>query len=213
MQALCLHIPSSSGSSAPMAIAIEDNVAQDVRQALAAGDEVRATVRLLDAYGAEVFGFLAGVLDDVGEARAVYAAIGERARERLVTFGWPCGLRTWLYAIAHRVIGEVRQSSASPGEPVSAELPERGTTRPPPPRSRSAALAHLRSSLPLHDREMLVLHVDRRMTWDELALVFLGEDASAKDHALEILRLQARYRLLKDWLAREAAVRGILSRG
>ncbi len=193
-----------------MGIAIDDTVAQDVRQALDKGDEVRATICLLDAYGAEIFGFLAGVLDDVGEARQVYAALGERARERLVTFGWPCGLRTWIYALAHLVIGEMHQSSAAP-DLASLELPQRGTTRA-PPRSRSDALADLRSSLPLHDRELLVLRVDRRMTWEELALVFLGEDASAKDHALEILRLQARYRLLKDWLAREAAVRGILSR-
>lgn len=194
-----------------MAITVDDNVAQDVRGALAAGDEVRATVRLLDAYGAEVFGFLAGVLDGVAEARDAYASIGERARERLVTFGWPCGLRTWLYSLAHRVLVERRESAGLAG--CGSELPHRDTTQPPRRKSRRDAVAHLRSSLPLHDRELLVLRIDRQMTWEELAAVFLGDDASAKDLALETLRLQARYRLLKEWLAREAEARGILNRG
>jgi RNA polymerase sigma-70 factor (ECF subfamily) len=193
----------------------DDHVVQEVRGALASGDVVAATLRVLDAYGAEVFGFLAGVLDDIDEAREAYALMGERARERLTTFGCPDDLRTCLYGLACHALDARR----------SQEDPSRGRTPSPDPllappaapsagrRRRPDALARLRSKLPARDRELLVLRVDRRLSWDELATVFLGDDASAGDRVRETLRLRSRYRVIKRWLAREATARGILDGG
>lgn len=208
-----LHIQRHFGSCSMMPLTDVDDVADEVRVALAEGDEICATVRALDGYGAEVFGFVAGVLDDVGTARDVYATIGEQVRERLITFGGPCDLRTWLYAIACRALAEHRDRSACAGNVRSpVALPARGTTYPPRRKSRLDALALLRSSLPARDRELLVLRVDRQLSWDELATVFLGADASARDRVREVVRLRSRYRLVKDWLTREATARGILGR-
>ncbi len=192
-----------------------DQVVQEVRQALASGDVVAATLRVLDAYGAEVFGFLAGVLDDIDEAREAYSSIGERTRERLVTMGCPDDLRTCLYGLACRAL-DARRTQQDPvprgltssSDPLLAPpAPPSGTRR-----KRPEALAHLRSKMPARDRELLVLRVDRRMTWDELATVFLGDDASESDHLREIFLLRSRYRIIKSWLAREAESRGILGR-
>lgn len=63
------------------------------------------------------------------------------------------------------------------------------------------AFAELRASLSEEERELLVLRVDRDLSWDEAATI-LGEPAP---------RLRKRFQALKDKLRARARAQGLLA--
>jgi RNA polymerase sigma-70 factor (ECF subfamily) len=204
-----------SAASAATKSGIEHEAA--VRDALRAGDVVRATTEALNAYGAELFGFVVGVLDDYDAARDVYAAISERVWRALAEFSWRCSLRTWVYTIArnelarhHERAGRQRARNVPLSAVPSPAVRARTTTRPFVRTTLRAAFSELRRELSAEDRELLVLRVDRGMAWRDLALTFLGEGAEEGDVLRESTRLRKRLQLVKEKLTRAAASRGIL---
>ena len=74
----------------------------------------------------------------------------------------------------------------------------------------------IRDALPAEDRMLLVLRVDKRLEWKELAQVMLGPDdgggADVTDAALikESQRLRKRFQILKEKLLEEGKRAGIL---
>ncbi len=77
-----------------------ERVELDIGALLIAGDEAGAASAVLRVHGAEVFGFLLGVLDRGKAARDAYAGVAERIRQGLARFRWRCSLRTWIYGLA-----------------------------------------------------------------------------------------------------------------
>ncbi len=73
-----------------------------------------------------------------------------------------------------------------------------------------AAVAALRGRLPVEDRALLILRVDRRLSLSELALIALGEGASTPDLAREADRIRARLHRIRDELGRAAVEQRIL---
>jgi hypothetical protein len=59
--------------------------------------------------------------------------------------------------------------------------------------NRPAGTTALRSRLDERDREILILHVDRALGWQELAVTGIGEDAPIEAVAREAGRLKARF--------------------
>jgi RNA polymerase sigma-70 factor, ECF subfamily len=167
-------------------------VSSCVRSLIRKGDPQSAARQALYAYGAELFGFLIGVLDDVALARHVYADFGQRVGTEIEAFRWRCTLRTWLYGLARRELRDRRlrrhrtpalRSGSDPA--VSLSVSRRR------PELRSAISA-IRRALTEEEREILILHVDRRFEWEELATTGLDEGASRSELATESQRLQAR---------------------
>ena len=70
----------------------------------------------------------------------------------------------------------------------------------------------IRDALPPEDRMLLVLRVDRRLEWKDLARVMLGEDGEVTEAALakESQRLRKRFQLLKEKLLEAGKRAGIL---
>src|SRR5258708_8381912 len=65
---------------------------ENVRAKIRTGDIASATATALLLYGADVFGFLARVLDDLDAARDVYSSFSERLWKGLSSFQWNCTL-------------------------------------------------------------------------------------------------------------------------
>jgi RNA polymerase sigma-70 factor, ECF subfamily len=168
-------------------------VSSCVRSLIRKGEPQAAARQALYAYGPELFGFLIGVLDDVELARHVYADFGQRVGTEIEAFRWRCTLRTWLYSLARRELRDRRlrrrrapvalRSVSDPA--VSLSVSRR---RP----ELTSAISAIRRALTEEDREILILHVDRRFEWEELATTGLDEDASRSELASESRRLQAR---------------------
>jgi RNA polymerase sigma-70 factor (ECF subfamily) len=73
-------------------------------------------------------------------------------------------------------------------------------------------LAAIRDSLAPEDRMLLVLRVDKRLEWKDLARVMIGQDGDPTDAALlkESQRLRKRFQLLKEKLVEAGKAAGIL---
>ena len=187
-------------------------VDEQVRSLLAAGDTAQATTVALRALGPEVFGFLAGVLDD-DDADEVFSALSVRLWRSLDGFEGRCTVRTWIYVLAHHELGKFRKGVRRhvDGRVPISELEDvlaaaRITTRSTLATDKRVKLASLRDELPVEDRTLLILRVDRNLAWDDIALAF-AEDPEAftnDDRRRESARLRKRFQLVKQRLVTRA---------
>ena len=146
------------------------------RELLRTGDTRGAATLVLRELGPEVLGFLSGVLGD-GDADEVFSAWSERLWRSLKGFEGRCSLRTWTYVLARREISRFRKGMRRHAEgrvPLSElqdvlAVPRTRTTM---VTARQRQLTALRDELPIEDRTLLILRVDRKLSFDEIALVF-----------------------------------------
>jgi hypothetical protein len=68
----------------------------------------------------------------------------------------------------------------------------------------TGAIAAIRHALTEEEREILILHVDRRLDWDDLAVTSLGEDASRADVSSEAKFLRERMNAILERVERVA---------
>ena len=69
--------------------------------------------------------------------------------------------------------------------------------------------ALIRDALPEDDRMLLVLRVDRAMSWRQVAQVLAGADAAPADVARAEVRLRKRFQLLKEEIRERAKELGL----
>lgn len=183
-----------------------------IRVLLDAEDLHAATTLALRELGPEILGFLSGVLgnDDGDEA---FSRLSVRLWRSLKGFEGRCSLRTWAYVLARQEIGRFRRDARkhvngrvriSELEDALAEV--RSRTRSTLAAARRNTFRKLREELPIEDRTLLILRVDRGLKWDEIALAFAPdpEQASDEDRKREAARLRKRFQLIKDRLVARA---------
>jgi RNA polymerase sigma-70 factor (ECF subfamily) len=189
-----------------------------IRVLLDAEDLHGATTLALRVLGPEILGFLSGVLgnDDGDEA---FSRLSVRLWRSLRGFEGRCSLRTWTYVLARQEIGRFRRDARKHvnGRVCISELEEalaevRSRTRSTLAAARRNTFRKLRDELPIEDRTLLILRVDRDLKWDDIALAFAPdpEQASDEDRKREAARLRKRFQLIKDRLvarAREESTR------
>lgn len=190
-----------------------------VRALLAAGDVPRAVTEALHVLGPDVLGFLSRGLGNDADADEVFAVVGERLWRSLATFKWRCSLRTWVHVLARNESQRFRRGArrhvqgrvpiSQLAEVIAAVRTETCS------RQRSAqehAVSRLRDELPDEDRELLVLRVDRELSWDDIALAFSEdpEHCSDEERKREAARLRKRFQILKKRLAERARDEGLL---
>jgi RNA polymerase sigma-70 factor (ECF subfamily) len=176
-----------------------------------------AATHAIEAYGPELLGFLTNLMGSQSDATEVFSQAAEDMWRGLPTFGFRCSMRTWLYVIARHAAARFRRTPWHRAEcQASQEALEAVVAR-----TRTATLPwlktdvkdrwrSLRDSLEPDDRTLLVLRVDRRMEWKEIARIVLG-DASPDMATLtrESDRLKKRFQLLKEDLRRRARAAGL----
>ena len=176
-----------------------------------------AATLALRTYGPELYGFLAGQLGSEADTAEVFSQLTEDLWRGLPGFGWRCSLRTWLYLLARHATSRFRASPWNRGGRTGdSRLDEqiaqvRSQTEPWLRTDVKDRLRQLRDSLDPDDRLILVLRLDRGLSWNEVALVTLG-DESAETDALrrESARLRKRFQDLKDELRVRAQRAGLL---
>jgi RNA polymerase sigma-70 factor (ECF subfamily) len=205
-------------SEAPDTEAIE----RRIRARFDAGNLKLAATALLEGYGREVLGFLIARLRDRDAAAEVFSQFTEELWKSLGDFRWQCTARVWSYALARHAASHYvkdarrrrgRNVGLSHAGPLSA-LEERIRTATMPAARTEARnrVARLRESLSGDDQTLLLLRVNQRLGWREIAQVMAGggdvsEAALDKDAA----RLRKRYQLTKDKLRRMAIEQGLVA--
>ena len=206
----------------PMTAIDRSEIEREIRRLCAEGAIDAATVATIRTYGTEILGFLrAQHPGDGGEADEVFSVWSERLFRGLAGFDWGSSLRTWAYTIARNAsINFVRgrrvrarhEQGARSAEIVAVEQQVRTAT---PAFMRTEAkskLAAIREALSPEDRMLLVLRVDRRLEWKDLARVMLGDEVEPTEAALlkESQRLRKRFQLLKDKLVEAGRRAGLV---
>jgi RNA polymerase sigma-70 factor (ECF subfamily) len=183
-----------------------------IRAQLAAGDLHAGATAALQLYGAELFGFLKGTERDEDLASEAFAQLGEDLWRGLPKFRWDASLRSWIYALArnalHRLRRDPRRSPRRNVGLTEAEAAEiavhlRTATAVYQRTEVKDELRELRAQLDPDDRELLLLRLDRQMSWKDIARVLGGDDALATRAAA----LRKKYERIKERIATIVAMR------
>jgi len=174
-----------------------------IRACAASGDFDGATTRAIRGYGAEIYGFLVSLARDEARASDAFSFFAENLWRSLRTFEWKCSLRAWCYRLARNALSDVRRRARGDDVALTAvsEIAEavRSETAAYLKTDAKTELQRLRATLPPDDEQLLVLRVDRDMSFEDLARVFGGDpplEGAALDR--EAARLRKRYQLVKE---------------
>jgi RNA polymerase sigma-70 factor (ECF subfamily) len=185
-----------------------------IRTLCQAQDLSGAATLAIETYGPEVLGWLVATTRNVAEAEEAFAAASEDLWRGLAGFRWECSLRAWFYTLAKRTLIRHRKRAAERPhrrqELGSFDAVERARTRTAPwlVTDVKDRFAKLRAALDEEERELLVLRIDRDMSWDDIAIVS-GEPG---ERAQVTSRLRKRFQLVKDKLRALARAEGLLDR-
>ncbi len=196
-----------------------DPVETTVRELIDAGDLDGAASLAISHYGPELHGFLCALAHDPALAADAFGAASENLWRNLAKFRWESSLRTWAYQLARNALHALRRD---PRRRLERNLPlsvaasiaavPRSTTA---PYQRSEVMKGLRvliESLEPDDHEILILRLDRRMSWKEIARATAAEDEPASTLDQRAAALRKRYERTKTLLKKLALEKGLLDK-
>ena len=193
-----------------------------IRAAFDRGDLHTAATLSLRAFGDEILSFLVAYLRSADDAHEVFASFAESFWRGLVDFEWRTTLRAWAYTVArHSAIRHKTAAHRKRGRNIP--LSEAGEISKIVEDVRSRTAVHLRTEtktkmrelrerLPADDQTLIILRVDRGMSWAELASVLYNADEVAKDPKRVEARLRQRFQTVKEKLREMARQEGLIDR-
>jgi RNA polymerase sigma-70 factor (ECF subfamily) len=182
-------------------------------EALDRGDQAGAATLLVRGYGPQLLGYLCSVLRSEADAGEVFSMFSEDLWRGLPGFRRECPVRVWCYRLAwHAAARFLRDPYRGRGQRLeTTELSRlvaevRSSVFLGRDQARQATLDRLRQALSPDERALLVLRLDRDLSWSEVALV-LSEEGGAP---VEEAALRKRFERLKEKLADRARQEGLL---
>jgi RNA polymerase sigma-70 factor (ECF subfamily) len=196
-------------------------VEAEVRQQCSSGDYRAAATVMLREYGAEISSLLCARLRSQANGNEVFGMFCEDLWRALPSFEFRCSSRTWAYMLARhaelrfRAEPQRRPDRNLPFAAQFEELAERHRSSTSPYRRTwvRERLRELRGRLHEQDELLLLLRVDRALSWREIARVLLPSGLDANDGLLqrEAARLRQRFVVIKQRLRQWAMEEGLLS--
>jgi RNA polymerase sigma-70 factor (ECF subfamily) len=182
-----------------------------VQQLLEAGDQRGAASAVIEALGPAILRYLRSMLRVEEDAADAFSQWAENVWQGLPGFRFGASLKTWSYRLAWNAAQNLRNEAwrrhgqrlaTGQASMLAASI-----------RTRSAvvverqrlALDELRAALEEEDRSLLVLRLDQKLSWDEVAAVLAEEGTT-----VEAATLMKRFERIKAKLGRLARERGLL---
>jgi RNA polymerase sigma-70 factor (ECF subfamily) len=185
-----------------------------IREKWTAGDLQGAATEALRGYGMEVLSYLVAITRDESEAREVYSTFCEAIWRGLPDFRWQCTFRTWAYLVARHALSRRRRDpfrNAERAVPLS-RAPEvfkiaegvRTKTLKFLRTEVKDRVALLRERLEPEDQSLIILRINRRMSWDEIARIMCDEETapSAQQLRRKAAALRKQFQRAKERLRR-----------
>jgi len=192
-----------------------------IQKRCVAGDSAGAVNEALLLLGPEIYGYLVAAHQDEDEAADAFASFSERLWRGLLRFQWECSLRTWAYRIARSAsVDQFRAKGAVARRAVPlSDCPEvaamvarvRSETSAYLRTGPRDAIAELRRSLCEEDQTLLILRLDKKLAFAEIALVF-AKQTDPETLARESARLRKRFQLARERLLELGRAHGLLPR-
>jgi len=166
------------------------------------GELAAAATVALRGHGPQILAYLGAVLRDASSAREAYSQFSEDLWRGLAGFRRECSFHAWCYRLAWHAAARFardpyrkrgRRLETHEGSRLAADA--RSTTRPHLRASVADRMAALRDKLSPDEQTLLVLRVDRKLPWREVALVMARDEPALRkrfERLTEKLRCQAR---------------------
>jgi len=160
------------------------------------GDYEDAATFGLRHYGDEILGYLVGVARDGSIADEAFSVFCEHLWRGLPGFRGDASFRTWAYTLARHALHRVRRDpsrgsarnvplSCSPE--LDAMVESLRMTSLLHRQRRRDELTQLRRQLDVDDQTLIILRVDRGLSWSEIAKIMLdGEDAESESARVKL---------------------------
>jgi RNA polymerase sigma-70 factor (ECF subfamily) len=195
-----------------------EKLEQDIHELCKRGDLAGAVERALEGYGQEIMRLMASVLHDYERSRDAFSLFSENLLRGLSGFRWESSFRTWAYRLARNACYQVMHAPAGREQPVTrSQIPEevirqRSETRPWQRTSVKERFRALRESLEPQERMLLLLRVDQRLSWEEVARVMADGDGTPTDAELKrkAAALRQQFQRIKTHLRSMAEEEGLI---
>lgn len=200
---------------------MNERIEAELIEAIDAGNWERVATVALENFGPEIHSFVGARLRAPSDAEEVFSMFVEDFWRGLPTFERRCSLRGWMYVVARNAANRyvssphlrsdrhVSLARIDDREALIARLRTRTATH--LQTEMKSRVRALRDRLSAEDQMLLLLHVDRRLPWRELAAVMLDKDPQdTPELDREAARLRKRYERLKVELRALAVKEGLL---
>ncbi len=191
---------------------------QQIAELCAEGSFDRATTLALQQLGPSVLRYIAAQIRDEDTTSEAFARFSEDVWRGMRGFRSQSSVRVWSFAIARNAIAQVlrkqkrdrnrsRAFSSTLANRVAAKV--RTDTLEYLRSETKQRFAQLRQRLSADEQALLVLRINERMGWEDIARVQLDmpTDATVKREAA---RLRKRFQLVRDKLRKMAKAEGLL---
>ncbi|MDD9942315.1 MAG: sigma-70 family RNA polymerase sigma factor [Myxococcales bacterium] len=201
---------------------VESEVDADIRVACDAGNYGDAVTALLRCYGDDLMSFLVFRLGDRSAADEAFALLAEDLWASLPRFEFRSRVKTWAYTVATHVASryaraphrrrERNLSLSQHGQLSQLVAHVRSRTHRYLQTEVKSRMGELREQLAPEDQLLLVLRVNRQLSFRDAAMVMLGDPHGVPDAELEreAARLRKRFERVKAELRRMAEQEGLL---
>jgi RNA polymerase sigma-70 factor (ECF subfamily) len=180
------------------------------------GAHAEATTAALQRYGVELLGFLRALAGDDDLAGDAFSELGEDVWTGLPRFRWESSLRTWLYALARNALAQLRRDPRRRRErnlPLSIAPEVAAVARTVTLEIQRTEVKDefrvLREQLDPEEHELLLLRLDRGLSWKDIARILGG----AGDLDTRAAALRKRFERARDRLKKLAIEHGLIGRG
>jgi RNA polymerase sigma-70 factor (ECF subfamily) len=189
----------------------------ELARRLASGQLKEAASLAIESYGPEVLNFLEAMLRDHADSGDAFAQACEDLWRGLPRFEGRSSLKTWFYTLARHAASRLRHSARHHRQATLSEITDmaeriRSSTRPHLQTEVKTGLAAIRAALDEEDRMLLVLRVDRGMSWNDVARVMASEHDGDGDGQLARVaaRLRKRFQAVKQTIRERALASGLI---
>jgi RNA polymerase sigma-70 factor (ECF subfamily) len=195
------------------------DVEAEIARLRAAGQLKEVATLAIESYGDEVLSFLEMMLRDHTDASDAFAQACEDLWKGLPRFEGRSSLKTWFYTLARHATSRLRRGAHSGRMDSLSDITDladrvRSRTRPHLKTEVKVGFAAIRETLDEADRLLLVLRVDRGMSWNDVARVMAEADDSGEDEIPRAAaRLRKRFQTVKDTIRARAIATGLIAGG
>lgn len=200
-----------------------DELEKGIRLRAEQGDLTGAATLALTGYGPELLRFLVSLHGREDAASEVFSLVAEGLWRGLGTFAWECPFRAFAYAVARRASLRYRrdegrrakkQIAVEDHSALSAIVEQVRTRTLSFLRTEvKSRFAELRDGLPPDDRALLILRVDRKLSWNDIALAMHDDEAAPLDNEglkKAAARLRKRFQSVKERLVEVGLREGLI---
>lgn len=192
------------------------DVEAQIARLRATGQFKEVATLAIESYGPEVLNFLEMMLRDHADSCDAFSQACEDLWRSLPRFEGRSSMKTWFYTLARHAASRLRRSPqrrlAALSEITDVAERVRSRTSPHLRTEIKHGFAEIRAALDEADRTLLVLRVDRAMSWNDVARVMTneGDDDSEDALARTAARLRKRFQSVKETIRERAVASGLI---